>query len=226
MRDIMKGLIFTAKSNYARFRRPYTTTSALSYTLIHPIAVKGLIGSMLGIDYDNLYNYTNDLKIGIQVLNELHKDTQSFNLIANANNNKNKNFQSSIEFLRDVNYRIFVSGDDNKVEALYKVIISKRFTFTPYLGNSENIASINLEGIYDVRNTSNDICHTVIPINKVNYNDSSDLHIYIDRIPINNNDSREYISYEKVIFTINNNKLKLSDNYNVYSVGDYNVYFF
>ena len=43
----MKALIFKATGDFARFRCSYTTTSALTYSVIHPIAVKGLIGAII-----------------------------------------------------------------------------------------------------------------------------------------------------------------------------------
>ena len=98
----MKALIFKLKGDYARFRCPYSTTSALSYSSIHPIAVKGLIGAIMGIDYSELFEYSKDIKIGIQVLNQVKKDTQSFNLVPMIKNNGSPTFPSRIEFLRDV----------------------------------------------------------------------------------------------------------------------------
>ena len=53
----MKCLVFKVRGDYARFRKSYTTTSALTYLLIHPVAVRGLIGAMLGIDREKLYEY-------------------------------------------------------------------------------------------------------------------------------------------------------------------------
>lgn len=77
----MKCLVFKVRGDYARFRKSYTTTSALTYLLIHPVAVRGLIGAMLGIDREKLYEKTKDIEVAIQVVNQVRKDMQSFNLV-------------------------------------------------------------------------------------------------------------------------------------------------
>ncbi|MGL5150978.1 MAG: type I-B CRISPR-associated protein Cas5b, partial [Clostridium sp.] len=130
----MKVLTFTVKGDFARFRIPYTTTSALSYSLIHPIAIKGLIGAIMGIDYKDLFEYTEGMEVGIQVLNPLNKDTQSFNLVPQTGANNSPNFQSRVEFLRNVKYRIFLSSTDEKLKKIENVMKERSFQFTPYLG--------------------------------------------------------------------------------------------
>ncbi|WP_034438956.1 type I-B CRISPR-associated protein Cas5b [Clostridium ihumii] len=220
----MKTIVFTAKGDFARFRVAYTTTSALTYSVIHPIAVKGMIGAIMGIDYSELYEYTKNMNIGIQVLEKINKDTQSFNLIAQSDCNDAANFQSRVEFLRNVKYRIFLEDEDDKIEQIERIIKNRNFQFTPYLGCSEHIAKIDFERV--VRKESIEhagTCDTVMPkefVGDITYNRL----IYFDRIPIKNSNTREYTKYEKVIFSVkeklNIKKIKL------YKVGDFNVYFF
>ena len=109
----MKCLVFKVRGDYARFRKSYTTTSALTYLLIHPVAVRGLIGAMLGIDREKLYEKTKDIEVAIQVVNQVRKDMQSFNLVNMKPNDKIFRFPSNIEFLRNVEYRIFIKAEDN-----------------------------------------------------------------------------------------------------------------
>ncbi len=222
----MKGVVFTVKGSYARFRRPYTTTSALTFTLIHPIAVKGLIGSILGIDYNDLYHFTHDLKVGIQVLNPVYKDMQSFNLNAITGNNKARNFQSTIEFLRDVEYRVFVSGDEDKLIEIENILRDNSFRFTPYLGNSEHVAKIRYEGSYDVLKISENLCHSVLPKENILIDEHDQVDVYIDRIPVQNDINREYIKYQYVGYAVNNQLLKTTGNPDIYHIGDHYVYLF
>ena len=98
----MKCLVFKVRGDYARFRKSYTTTSALTYLLIHPVAVRGLIGAVLGINREELYEKTKDIKVAVQVINEIKKDMQSFNLINMKSSDKIFRFPSNVEFLRDV----------------------------------------------------------------------------------------------------------------------------
>ena len=54
----MKCIVFRVRGDYARFRKAYTTTSALTYLVMHPVAVKGMLGAILGIDKKDLYEET------------------------------------------------------------------------------------------------------------------------------------------------------------------------
>jgi len=220
----MKSIVFTAGSSYARFRCPHTTTSALTFMTIHPVAVKGLIGAVMGIDYGDLYNFTKDIRIGIQVLNPVYKDMQSFNLVAMVKNNGAANFQSRVQFLRDVKYRLFVAGMGEKLQEFENVLKTKQYIFTPYLGCSEHIAKLNFEGVYDIIPTDEQDSDTIVPKEFAVLDDENDIQVLVDRIPVKNSEEREYIEYCKVAFTPGR-KIKISG-CNIVRVGEYNVFFF
>lgn len=222
----MKALVFRASGDFARFRCPYTTTSALTYTVMHPIAIKGLIGAIMGIDYENLYEYTKEMKIGIEVLKPIKKDTQSFNLIPQTGGNDSPTFPSRIEFLRDVCYRIYVIDLEEKLNVIKKVLINRSYTFTPYLGASEHIAKLNFEGIEEVTEVLEEsgVVDCIIPKEQIVFEENQEVQLCLDRIPIKNEKNREYIKYEKVAFVPDGSivaQLK-----NVLKVGESNVYFF
>ncbi|WP_244834964.1 type I-B CRISPR-associated protein Cas5b [Clostridium sp. BJN0001] len=221
----MNTLIFIASGDYARFRCPYSTTSALTYTIMHPIAIKGLVGAIMGIDYKDLYEYTKNMKIAVQLLKPVKKDIQSFNYIAQTKNNDAANFQTRIEFLRDVSYRIFISDDDDKLSKIKDTLLNRNFIFTPYLGASEHIAKIDYEAYSEVNDINNDKDILVdSAVLKENLSLENKTSLYIDRIPIQNNETREYILYQNVAFSYNK-KLKVNSNM-IKSAGGYNVYFF
>lgn len=226
----MKALVFVVEGEYARFRCSHTTTSALTYLAIHPIAVKGLIGAVMGIGYSELYEYTKNMKVAIEVLNPINKDTQSFNLVPQSGGNGAANFQSRIEFLRDVKYRIFVNDEEEKLKAIKKVLQNKSYIFTPYLGASEHAAKINCEDIYDIENLTQNAeneyikVQSIIPKDMVYIKEDDEITLCIDRIPVKNSKTREYIKYEKVAFNTNGD-LKASSQ-DIKKVGSYNVYLF
>lgn len=231
---IMKALIFRAMGDYARFRCPYTTTSALTYTVMHPIAIKGLIGAVMGIEYNDLYDYTKDMKIAIEVLKPINKDTQSFNLVPQTHGNGAPSFQSRVEFLRNVDYRIYLSYvSDSKIDIgkqllkIKEVLINREYIFTPYLGASEHIAKLEYEDIKDVENVSTIqtiYINSVFPKELLLIEENQNINICLDRIPIKNIKTREYIEYKKVAFTANGILAAKKDN--VFRVGESNVYFF
>jgi len=190
---------------------------------MHPIAIKGMIAALMGIEYENLYDYTANMRIAIQVLNPVHKDMQSFNLIAQANNNKAPSFQSRVEFLRDVKYRIFITDDEKKLLELKNVMKSHEFIFTPYLGCSEHIAKIMYEDILESRLINNgQFADTIVPAENVQIDENTDFTIYADRIPVGNNRDREYTEYLKVMFS---NQRLVVRGLILSRVGEYYVFF-
>jgi len=220
----MKSIVFIAQGMYARFRCPYTTTSALTYLVIHPIAVKGMIGAIMGIEYSKLYEYTNSMRIGIQVLNPVYKDMQSFNLIAMKNNNGAANFQSRVQFLRDVKYRIFVSDIDEKLLKIEKVLKKGNYIFTPYLGCSEHVARLKYEGTYETEKIDFSFCDTLIPKVFAVFNEDKVFDMYFDRIPVKNSPEREYVEYKEIVF-VPGESIKVSG-CNLHKVGEYYVFYF
>lgn len=232
----MKVIVFTVEGKYARFRCAHTTTSALTYTVFHPIAIKGLIGAIMGIDYDELYDYTKDMKIGIQALNTVYKDMQSFNLVPQTKGNKAARFQSRIEFLRDVKYRIFMSDTEEKLKEIVKVLESQQYVFTPYLGCSEHVAKVRLEKLnkkhlietrlIKKNNLDNEYIYvdSVTPKEYLVLGENEEFKLYIDRIPIKNAKNKEYIKYSKVVFSPNE-RFKTRD-CDIYAIDKYNVYMF
>ena len=222
----MEILKFTIRGDYARFRVPYTTTSALTYSTITPIAARGIIGAIMGIEYSDIFEYSRDLEIGIKVKNEVRKTTQSFNLKPMTNSNGAANYQSRIEFLRDVEYEIYVKSSKEKLKSIYDKIESCDFIFTPYLGCSEYNAIIRNPNICIGTENNEVVVESISVIPKKLLETLGDVEkAYFDRIPIDNTKIREYSEYEKVVFTINQ-KLKVRNHDNIIKVGEEYVYFF
>jgi len=220
----MKILSFTAQGAYARFRCSHTTTSALTYSCIHPVAVRGLIGAMLGIEYHELYEKTKDLQIGIKVLHPVIKDTQAFNLIPQTKNNGAANFQSRIQFLRDPLYQIFVQGEKEFLEDLKEVLVKRNFVFTPYLGNSEHIAKVKFLGMYESKTVKGTISDTVMEKEQVDFDKLDMNQVCFDRIPVKNNATREYQEYRNIVVGPGS-RLLLKEEIEVFEVGEDYVYF-
>lgn len=221
----MKSIVFRVSGDYARFRKSYTTTSALTYLVMHPIAIRGMIGAILGIDKSELYEETKDIEVGVQVLKPIRKDMQSFNLLNMKSSDKIFRFPSNVEFLRDVEYRIFVKCEENKLNRIKEVLVSKEFIFTPYLGASEHIAKIMYEGEYEVVLREKDCYYvnTVLDQDRCKIEFDDNVTLYTDNIPVKNNKTREYTEYKKIMFSANQS-LKVESDI-CYKVGEYNVIF-
>lgn len=207
----MDCLVFRAKSGYAKFRKPYTTTSALTFLCIHPPAVKGLIGAIMGIDKLELYKRTLNLKIGIQVLSPVRKDMQVLKLVSMKAEKDLFNFPVNAEFLRDPEYRIFISWFSDKLDELEERLEKQAPTFTPYLGVSEYIAKLVYEKRIDAELlTKSNSVDSIIPSRFIDIQ-HSDYHLFTDNIPVWNNEKREYTNYEKILFSFREDTVSKKD---------------
>ncbi|MBP1908270.1 type I-B CRISPR-associated protein Cas5b [Methanolobus bombayensis] len=224
----MDCVVFRARSGFARFRKPYTTTSALTFLCIHPVAIKGLVGAVMGIDKAELHNLTSNMKIGVQVISYVRKDMQALKLLSMKSGDKFLNFPANVEFLRNPEYRIFISWDGDKLDEFESRLINQNPIFTPYFGTSENIAKL----VYETRDNAQlvdktDRIDSIIPSKFIDLK-YGDYQIFMDRIPVLNNEQREYVQYEKIVFGFKEGKccsLVGSVN-NVYEINEKYVYFF
>lgn len=219
---------FRARSSYAKFRKAYTTTSTLTYLLAPPTIVRGLIGAILGVDRIDLHKKTDCIDIAIEVLNDINKDTQSFNLsIMNNEAGNSYSYPSNIEFLRDVEYRVYVKTDSRELlDKIKEVLTSGEYFYMPYLGSAEHACKLIYEGEFEA-----------VKLEKGSYPVSSafdkktaskiqldDVKIYADNIPVRSSEYREYIEYKKIMFPVEQYTI-LVESDNLYRIGDKNVEF-
>ncbi|MBP2143368.1 CRISPR-associated protein Cas5h [Methanococcus voltae] len=230
-------LVFNVQSNYGRFRKPYTTTSALTYLCIHPVALKGLIGAILGIKKEDLIYKTSNLTLGIEVVSPVSKDLQSLKLLSLKSGMFH--FPANVEFLRNPNYNIYVKWDSENYNVLKDKLTSGKVFFTPYLGVSENVAKISYVGEFeelkDLNNTNIKHIDSIFPIDEFSnaidlneLNDSSKKY-YFDTIPIKNNEKREYTEYKRVLISSDVVNININNSNNVSNlskIGEKYVYFF
>lgn len=230
----MDCLKFGAEGAYGQFRRPYTTTSALTFLCIHPIAVKGLVGAVLGIDRSKLYESTSNMKVGIRVLSPVQKDLQSVKLLTMKPGDGGKaglfNFPSNVEFLRNLKYELFIAWDADKLDALEARLKNHTPIYTPCFGVTEHIAKLTFLDRCEAPAAQGEThVDSVVPIDLLGSVKFSDYEMFVDEIPVRNNEKREYVEYKKVGFAFQSgavHDLKVDNPDGVFKVEDNNIYFF
>ncbi|AKB75790.1 CRISPR-associated protein, Cas5h family [Methanosarcina lacustris Z-7289] len=242
----MDCLVFTARGEHAMFRQPETTTSALTFSCIHPVATKGLVGAVMGLDNgmfgmnnaklavsrNELYESTLDMRVGIRVLKPVRKDTQNFSLVTMKSEHL-FNFQSPMQFLRDVEYELFIAWDSKKLDKLETALKTRIYGITPYLGVSDFGAKLSFVKRCDAKLIENATAvDTVIPVRCIKSMKFSACSLNVETVnlfPTRNNELREYISRETVKFAFEGNRnCAINGDFDaeVYNVDGCNVYFF
>lgn len=121
----MKTVVFDIKGKIGHFRRPDTTVTQLTYPFITPLAVKGLVGAILGTT-----DFVTKDKIGIQLLNPVRTSVQQLSMLGESGT---FNRPTTVEFLVNPAYRIYYAGEEY-VDELYDKLINNASVYPTYLG--------------------------------------------------------------------------------------------
>lgn len=146
---------FEIKGPIALYRKPYTTTSTISYPIPTPTAVAGLIAAIMGLHNGsddlgasaNFWEQMSGTRIAIQRLNHTSWQSETINFWNTKNPQKSPHIQVKHQFVRNPHYRIYVDGDmENRLAAQ---LSEENYHFTPSLGVAYALADIQFLGCFD-----------------------------------------------------------------------------
>ncbi|HJT85027.1 MAG TPA: type I-B CRISPR-associated protein Cas5b, partial [Nitrososphaeraceae archaeon] len=172
-------------SSFGYFRKGFTTTSALTHSMIPRSAVEGLIGAILGFPSDVYSDVLWDSKIAIEIRSPVRKLNMKYMhtnpdwwrhislYLKNKTTSKKIQFAvpTSVEFLVNPIYRIYI--DNEKINNFLSIKLkNKQSHFTPYLGSSSMIAFIKYIGEYSYKD-----------IKLKDYQPIKSILYFLDRIP-------------------------------------------
>lgn len=169
-----KCLVFEVKGDWAHFRKIYTTSSPLSYSIPPRTAIVGLIAAIIGLDKEQYYdNFTKDKAgIALRIINPIKKFRLGLNLI---DTKKAKWFaqikdrtQVKQELVKQPCYRVYFTHVDIELyETVKEYLGSGQSYYTPCLGLSEYLAQIGYVGEFSIKDETtceSTSIHSVIPI--------------------------------------------------------------
>ena len=122
----MKCLVFDIWGDYGHFRKFYTTSSPLTFSIPPRTTVCGIIAALIGLDKEEYLKYfTKDkCNIAIQLNKEVNKTRLSYNLIntktAKLYSQIKDRTQVTFELLQDPSYRIYINHLDNEIYSKIK----------------------------------------------------------------------------------------------------------
>jgi CRISPR-associated protein Cas5h len=218
-------LIFDIWGDYAHFRKYYTTSSPLSFSIPPRSALIGLISAIIGIGKDEYLDIMRKEKaeIAIRIINPVHKIRMTQNLI-NTKGGYWIPFKSStheprtqirFEYLKNPKYRIYFHHLDDEINSLLKSNLENhKSVYTPYLGISELIADFTFISKADVSevipNTEFVDVHSVVPLDVVVKPDllQPGRKYFKERIPCEMLPGRIVTEYREVLYEIDGKPIK------------------
>ena len=120
----MKMVIFDLWGKFAHFRKFYTNSSSLSYSIPPRTTIEGMIGALLGYERDSYYKILNsdNLHLAIKKLGKTRKIMQSLNYIKATSSGElispKSHTQIPFELIagdENIRYRFYVVHEDEKI---------------------------------------------------------------------------------------------------------------
>ncbi len=153
----MKALKFEIWGEFAHFRKPYTTSSPLTFPFPTRPAIAGIIGAILGKPKNDIICQNEDSLIAICLKNPVKKMRLGINLSLvpssgalkaghyDMQKQTNRMPQIRYEYIKDPHYIIYFNHkDENIYNSLKEHLQSHTSIYTPYLGISEHLANFKL----------------------------------------------------------------------------------
>ena len=206
------ALVFDVSSDMAMFRKPYTTTSQVSFAFPPPTAIAGLIAAIVGISHDAkseawraaFWDQMKGTQIGIGMLSPVRWFSTTINLLRfkTPNGDMNEHIQSKHQMLKWPRYRIYVRGG-GLYSSLKNRLELEEFIYTPYLGTAYALANIDYLGEYEDEPVNDDETwvDSIVPVYDgvlIDVMKSRGLHK--ERVPFQMNTQRELLHTISVIY--------------------------
>ncbi|NLZ39596.1 MAG: type I-B CRISPR-associated protein Cas5 [Firmicutes bacterium] len=151
------AVAFNVSAPIAMFRRPYTTTSSVSFPIPPPTAIAGLLGAIIGLPngsdekafYAKYWDEMKGTKIALSVINPISWFLTSINFWNLKEPQKSPHIRVKHQFVRQPKYRIYVHGGVE--EKLRQHLENGTFIYTPFLGTAYAIAEIEYLGQFPLQ---------------------------------------------------------------------------
>lgn len=204
--------VFEVSAEIAMFRRPYTTTSSVSYPLPTPTAVAGLIAAIVGLsngceERSILAQYWRSLqgtRVAVRILAPLRWRWETINFWNVKNPAKSPHIQVKHQFISRPCYRLYVHGG---IEGeLKKHLLQGTFVYTPYLGVAYAVADIRYCGHYSwepVASEQVDVSTVVPYTGELEIDILNSREVFRERIPYRLSEERLLIETLPVLYQTN-----------------------
>jgi len=223
-----KALVFDIWADYAHFKKYYTTTSPLTFSIPPKTTLYGIVSAILGFSKEEYLEYFQEgqCKIAVQIKNPVKKTRINLNLIdtkkAALMAQIETRTQIKTEFLKDAKYRIyFMHQNENLYNDLKEKLKNHKSVYSISLGLSENLANFKyIEEIELKKITENSWqeINTVIRIDKENINkgdidfSQNNREYFSDKIAVEMESDRTVTDYAQVLFERSGRSIKANVN--------------
>jgi len=207
-------LVFDLWGDLGHFKKPYTTTSPLSFAFPPRPTLAGIISAIIGLGKKEYPNYfpKKDANIGLRLLRPVKKIRISHNLIdtkkAQLFSRIRQRTQIRFEYVKNPKYRIYFHHKDTELyDRLKNLLATHECVYTVSLGLSELLANFEYIGEFNLERETNKeptTIHSVVPdqaIKKVEFEEGKEY--FSANIPLEMNSERVVTQFGTVLYERN-----------------------
>lgn len=219
----MKGIIFDLEGEFAHFRKFYTNSSSLSYTVPPRTTIMGLIAGILGEERDSYYEkfHSSSLCLAVRKNGATRMLSQTLNYIKATSSGElvspSLHTQIPFEIVRGkegkVSYRIYaVSEDKALITTLERHLSEEYYVYPPSMGTAFFHADViyqgteNFEWYPDSANTV--YVESILPVNQVKTLEFTENRIIREKMPRDFLNEREMSGAEPYLVEENGNGIE------------------
>ncbi len=228
----MKCLIFDIWSDYGHFRKFYTTSSPLTFSIPPRTTICGIVAAIIGLDREEYLKYftKEEANIAVKINAPINKTRISYNLIntktAKMYSKIKDRTQVTFELLKNPSYRIYISHKDEIIyNKIKKQLQTGKNHYTVSMGLSQLIAEFNFLGEEELELKENDgefeYINTALAFNEeIDVEFENGKEYFKDTMPNEMDEDRVVTEYSKVLFERNGYPIKCKCNYFIGNEGD------
>lgn len=232
----MDFLVFDLKGKFAHFRKFYTNSSSLSYSVPPRTTIEGLIAAILGYERDSYYEILDSqkLNIGLKKLTPTRKIVQSLNYIKATSISHvikpKEHTQVPFEIVTsegNLGYRVYVNHiDERLMEDLEDRLKNNRFYYVPYLGVASFNLSLEFKGRFQGKLKFDEDFIEISSIIRKSLIKEGGLDVNMEGILVKEKMPRDFLKdrivkeIEDYIFEENGGPLRVKLNSNYYEIND------
>jgi len=167
-------LVFDIWGDLGHFKKPYTTTSPLSFAFPPRPTIAGIISAIIGLDKTEYADHftKKNAHIAIRINKPIKKIRISQNLIDTKRavlfSRIRQRTQIRFEYVKDPGYRIYFQHNDHLLYQRFKTCLQNHESvYTVSLGLSELLANFKFIGefdLYELENKKPVLLNSVLPI--------------------------------------------------------------
>lgn len=211
----MKILVFDIWGDFGHFKKFYTTSSPLTFSIPPPTSVFGMISAILGLEKESYLKYINGRTTctAIEILNPIKKTRLTLNYI----DTKQAFYpiygrtQIRTEFIKNPKYRLYIHiSRGDLFESLINKVKNKENHYTLSLGPANLLANFGYVGLYHAEyiNHSSTVNSVILSENIDSIEIKEGKKYLKEKLPIDMNENREVLSYKDVVMELQGEPLE------------------